>query len=432
MWATPRMKYLSRSFGTLCRVNVQCRSLVTTTNSAQVIEQHQFYNEEQQKLQNAIKKLIDKEINPHVDEWETAGMWPAHKIMKLFGQAGFLGINKPVEYGGLDLDYKYQAAFNEALGGICAPGVGMGIGVQTDLTTPALARFGSEYLKREFLAPSISGDVVSCLGVSEPDAGSDVAGLQTSARHHGEDLIINGQKMWITNSWQADWICLLLNTSAGPPHLNKSLVCVPMKTPGIHLTKMIDKLGMRSSDTGQIFFDEVRVPAKNIIGEEGKGFTYQMLQFQGERMAMALSGLEPMKMCIQETLDYIRERKAFGQPLLNNQYLHFRLAELETELECLRSIIYRAVELYVHGEDITRLASMCKLKVGRLTREVADSCLQMWGGMGFTNEILVSRLCRDLRLFSIGGGADEVMLTIICKFMGTLPVPPKKNKKFIT
>ncbi|XP_042234237.1 probable acyl-CoA dehydrogenase 6 isoform X3 [Homarus americanus] len=386
MWATPRMKYLSRSFGTLCRVNVQCRSLVTTTNSAQVIEQHQFYNEEQQKLQNAIKKLIDKEINPHVDEWETAGMWPAHKIMKLFGQAGFLGINKPVEYGGLDLDYKYQAAFNEALGGICAPGVGMGIGVQTDLTTPALARFGSEYLKREFLAPSISGDVVSCLGVSEPDAGSDVAGLQTSARHHGEDLIINGQKMWITNSWQADWICLLLNTSAGPPHLNKSLVCVPMKTPGIHLTKMIDKLGMRSSDTGQIFFDEVRVPAKNIIGEEGKGFTYQMLQFQGERMAMALSGLEPMKMCIQETLDYIRERKAFGQPLLNNQYLHFRLAELETELECLRSIIYRAVELYVHGEDITRLASMCKLKVGRLTREVADSCLQMWGGMGFTNE----------------------------------------------
>lgn len=372
--------------------------------------------------------MIDTEINPHVDRWEAEGQFPAHEVFKKLGQAGFLGVTKPEEYGGLGLDYTYSVAMGEALGNVNCGAIPMAIAVQTDMATPALARFGSDYVKEQFLAPSISGDLVSCLGVSEPSGGSDVASLKTTARREGDDFIINGQKMWITNAFQADWMCLLANTSQGAPHKNKSLICVPMDTPGIHLNKRIDKMGMRSSDTAQIFFEDVRVPAKNIIGQEGMGFTYQMLQFQEERLAAAALTLAPLEICIRETIKYTRDRMAFGQPLLNNQYIHFRLAELETEVECLRSLLYRATELYVGGEDVTKLASMCKLKSGRLVREISDSCLQFWGGMGFTNEVLVSRFYRDLRLVSIGGGADEVMLSIICKYMGILPQAPKKKK----
>jgi len=199
-----------------------------------------------------------------------------------------------------------------------------------------------------------------------------------------------------------------------------------MNTPGIHLAKKLDKLGMRSSDTAVIYLDDVRVPVKNIVGEPGMGFTYQMLQFQEERLACVALAMTPMEMCINQTIEYLRDRKAFGQPLLNNQYIHFRLAELLTDIEMLRAGLYRATESHVAGEDVTQLASMCKLKVGRLVREVTDSCLQYWGGMGFTNDVLVSRMYRDMRVVSIGGGADEVMLGIICKTMGILPKPMKK------
>ncbi|KAG0729091.1 putative acyl-CoA dehydrogenase 6 [Chionoecetes opilio] len=304
----------------------------------------------------------------------------------------------------------------------------MAVGVQTDMATPALARFGSHHVKEQFLAPSIAGDFVSCLGVSEPGSGSDVASIQTSAKRDGDDLIINGQKMWITSAFQADWICLLANTLHTSPHTNKTLICVPMDTPGIHLAKRINKIGMLSSDTAQIFFEDVRVPAKNIVGEEGKGFTYQMIQFQEERLAAVALLLSPLNKCIQITIDYTKERQAFGKSILDNQYVHYRLAELETEVECLRALTYRATELYVSGEDVTKLVSMCKLKGGRLVREVTDSCLQFWGGMGFTKEVLVSRYYRDMRLISIGGGADEVMLSIICKYMGILPKHGKKKE----
>merc|ERR1739848_562099 len=212
-------------------------------------------------------------------------------------------------------------------------------------------------------------------------------------------------------------MCVLANTREGNPHQNKSLIIVPMDTPGVVKAKKIEKMGMHSSDTGLIFFEDVKVPAKNIIGEEGMGFTYQMMQFQEERLAAAAISLTPCVNIINDTIAYTRERKAFGAPLLDNQYIHFRLAELLTEVEMLRSGLYRATDNHVAGEDVTQLASMCKLKCGRLVREVADSCLQYWGGMGFTNEVLVSRLYRDLRLTSIGGGADEVMLGIICKGM---------------
>jgi len=385
-----------------------------------------YYEEDQLSMQKTAKAIIDNDINPYVDEWEAAGSYPAKEVFKKLGDAGLLGVNKPVEYGGMGLNFKYSIALNEVMGNIKCGGVPMSIAVQTDMATPALARFGSDYVKEEFLKPSIAGDVVACLGVSEPGGGSDVAACKTTAKVVGDDLVINGQKMWITNAFQADWMCLLANTGEGPAHTNKSLICVPMNTPGIHLHKRIDKMGMRCSDTAVIYLDDVRVPVKNIIGEAGMGFTYQMLQFQEERLACAALTITPMDLLIAETAEYCKQRTAFGQPLLNNQYIHFRLAELQTEVEMLRAGLYRATDQHVDGENVTQLASMCKLKCGRLVREVADSCLQFWGGMGFTNEMLVSRMYRDMRLTSIGGGADEVMLGIICKTMGILPSAKKR------
>ncbi|XP_056154557.1 probable acyl-CoA dehydrogenase 6 [Lampris incognitus] len=392
-----------------------------TAATSEVIGDHSIYTQEHLALKESLRKIIDQEINPYVDQWEAEGMFPAHKVFKILGNAGFLGVNKPVEYGGLGLDFSYSMAVSEELGNIRCGGIPMAIGVQTDMATPALARFGSAELKKEFLRPSIMGDKVACLGVSEVGAGSDVSSIVTKAVRDGDELVINGGKMWTTSGSQADWMCLLANTSEGAPHKNKSLICLPMNLPGIHIARKIDKIGMRSSDTAEVFFDDVRVPHKNVIGQEGMGFTYQMLQFQEERLWAVANITTTMDNIIQETIEYTRQRKIFKMPVLYHQSVHFRLAELQTEIELLRSLLHRSTALYIKGNDVTKLASMAKLKGGRLAREVADSCLQFWGGMGFTSDVLVSRFYRDSRLMSIGGGADEVMLGIICKYMDTLP-----------
>lgn len=379
------------------------------------------FTHEHEELKRSLKKFIDQEINPHVDEWEAAEMFPAHEIFKKMGNLGFLGLTKAEAYGGAALDYSYSVVMAETLGHISCGAVPMAIGVHTDMSTPALARFGSPELCREFLAPAIAGDVVACVGVSEPSAGSDVAAIKTTARKDGGDYVINGGKMWITNSLQADWMCLLANTSEGAPHKNKSLIIVPMNTKGVIKASKIRKIGMMASDTGVIHFDEVRVPQRYCIGQEGMGFTYQMMQFQEERLWAAANAVEGLLSCIDQTIAYTRERKAFGQSILDNQVVHFRLAELKTEIEALRGLTYMATEQYIAGKDVTEWASMGKLKAGRLLREVPDACLQYWGGMGFTWDNPVSRMYRDGRLASIGGGADEVMLGIISKYMHTLP-----------
>ncbi|MES2071156.1 MAG: acyl-CoA dehydrogenase family protein [Pseudomonadota bacterium] len=379
------------------------------------------FTHEHQELQRSLKRFIDTEINPHVDEWEAAEIFPAKELFKKMGELGFLGLCKPVEYGGLGLDYSYSLAMAETLGHIHCGGVPMAIGVQTDMCTPALARFGSDSLKREFLAPAISGDMVGCVGVSEASGGSDVASIKTTARKDGGDYVINGSKMWITNSLQADWMCLLANTSDGSPHKNKTLIMVPMGTKGISVAKKIKKIGMNSSDTGLIYFDEVRVPQHYAIGQEGMGFTYQMMQFQEERMWAAANSIQSLTNCIDWTIEWARERQMFGGRLLDNQYVYFKLTELKTEVESLRALTYRACDLYIQGQDVTELASMAKLKAGRLLRTIPDACLQFWGGMGYTWENLVSRMYRDGRLASIGGGADEVMMGIIAKTMGIHP-----------
>ncbi|XP_020834189.1 putative acyl-CoA dehydrogenase 6 isoform X1 [Phascolarctos cinereus] len=380
-----------------------------------------YYTEEHQALRASLRKIIDKEINPFVDKWEEERCFPAHHIFKILGQAGFLGVNKAKKYGGQNLELSHQIAVVEELGNITGLGIAMAIIVQTDMATPALERFGAEELKQQFLVPSIAGDFVACLGVSEPGAGSDVASIKTKAVLKGDDYIINGSKMWTTSGSQADWMCLLANTSAGPPHFNKSLFCLPMNLAGIHVSKNIEKLGMWASDTVQVFFEDVRVPRKFLIGEEGQGFQYQMLQFQEERMSSTALVLSPLTNIIHQTIEYARNRIIFNKPLLDSQVVHFRLAELATELELLRSLLYRTVAQYMRGLDATKLVSMSKLKAGRLSREVTDSCLQYWGAMGYTDKALVSRLFRDLRLTSIGAGADEVMLSVICKYMDTLP-----------
>ena len=383
---------------------------------------------EHESLRDTTLKAVAEHINPFVEQWEEEQIFPAHKVFKAFGDLGLLGISKPVEYGGLGLDYSYASVFNEATSTINAGGVKMALGVQTDMATPALARFGSDEVRRNFLSPSISGDLVSCIGVSEPHAGSDVAAIKTTARRDGDDYVISGGKMWITNGTQADWMCMLANT--GDPsdgvHKNKTLICVPLKedgkrAKGVTIARKLKKMGMHSSDTAEIWFDDVRVPMRNRIGQEGLGFTYQMQQFQEERLYAAVGSVVGCERMIADTIDYTRNRKVFGRPLLDNQVIHFRMAELATEVEALRALTWNCVEQHVNGEDVTKLASMAKLKAGRLQREVADSCLQYWGGMGFMDESRISRSYRDGRLGSIGGGADEVMLGIIAKTMGILP-----------
>ena len=383
---------------------------------------------EHEELKRSALKFVEDEINPYVDEWEENEIFPAHELFKKLGDQGFLGVTKPEKYGGSGLDYSYGAVLNEALAHIKCGGVPMAIGVQTDMSTPALARFGSEEICNEFLKPSITGDLVSCLGVSEPSAGSDVAAIKTHAVKDGDDYVINGSKMWITNGTQADWMCMLANTETDNKnkHLNKSLICVPLKengkrAKGVTINRKLKKMGMHSSDTAEIFFDDVRVPQKNLVGEEGKGFIYQMMQFQEERLYAAIAGYTGCELAINETINYTRQRKTFGKPILDNQIVHYKLSELMTEVEALKALTWKGIEIHVNGGDCTKLASMSKLKATRLSRKVNDECLQYWGGMGYMNESPISRAYRDGRLGSIGGGSDEVMLGIISKYLDILP-----------
>ena len=374
--------------------------------------------EEQQALFDTVKRFAINEIRPYAEEWEKNEMIPLHKLFKKMGDLDLLGITKTNDIGGMGLDYSYGMVFAEALGYSLDSSAIYSIGVQTDMATPALDRYGSKKLKEEFLEPAIKGDYVAAIAVSEHSGGSDVAALKSFAKKDGDDYIINGQKMWITNGTQADFYCTLVNTSDDLPHKNKSLIIIPANTPGVKIGEKIDKLGLRSSDTAPIYFDEVRVPQRYRIGSEGAGFTMQMQQFQEERIFLSASCLVMLDDCVKQTIDYCNERNAFGKKLIDNQVIQFRLAELKTEIESLRSLVYRACEEFIEAGDMTYLASMAKLKSGRLLRQTADTCLQYWGGMGFTWENPLSKLYRDGRLMSIGGGTDEIMLRIICKYIG--------------
>lgn len=372
-------------------------------------------------FRETVRRFVETEINPHVEAWDAAGEMPLHATFKKLGALGMLGISRPEAFGGLGLDYSYEMIMAEEIGGAIGGSIGMAVGAHTNMATPALARFGSDALRAEFLAPAIAGELVASIAVSEPHAGSDVAAIRTKAVSDGDDYVISGQKMWITNSTQADFFCLLANTGDGQQHRNKSLIIVPSKTPGVTVGAKLKKIGMRGSDTAPIFFENVRVPKRYRIGEEGMGFTYQMQQFQEERLFGAAMTIKGLELCVSSTVEYARERQAFGKSILDNQVVQFQLAEMQTEVEALRALLWQATERYVAGEDVTLLASMAKLKAGRLSRLIPDQCLQFWGGMGYMEETVVNRLYRDLRIVPIGGGADEVMQGIICKLMGLAP-----------
>ncbi|HAA59268.1 MAG TPA: acyl-CoA dehydrogenase, partial [Myxococcales bacterium] len=271
------------------------------------------------------------------------------------------------------------------------------------------------------LAPAVRGDMVAAIGVTEPNAGSDVASIGTKAEVDGDEYVINGSKLYITNGCQADWVCLLARTTPGKSFKGMSLIIVPTDTPGFEVSRKLDKMGNLSSDTAELSFENVRVPISNRIGEEGMGFILQMQQFQKERLIGSVLSLGGMQKIVKMTIDYCRERKTFGQPLIDNQWIHFKISELLTEMECLKHLNYYCADQVIQGYDCTREVSMAKLKAGRLSREVADICMQFHGGMGYMEEYPMARYFRDARLMSIGGGADEIMLGIIAKLEGILP-----------
>ncbi|WP_277455219.1 acyl-CoA dehydrogenase family protein [Janibacter sp. DB-40] len=366
----------------------------------------------------SVRAFVESEINPHVDAWEEAGMFPAHELFPKAAALGLLGLERDPEYGGEGADHSFQMVAAEELGRADAAGVAMALGVQSMMATPSLATFGTPDLKRAYLAPALAGEQVAAIAVTEPDTGSDVSRLRTRAVRDGDDWVITGRKTYITNGSQADWLCLLVRTSDEGGYRGMSQVIVPTDSPGFAVAKRLDKLGNRCSDTAELVLDEVRAPVANTIGEVGRGFQQQMQQFIIERMYAAYSSVGSCDRALERTRAYITEREVFGQPLATKQYVTFCLTELQAQVEMLRNHNAAVCEAYLAGEDITRGASIAKLTAGRLAREVADACIQFHGGMGYMEETWTARFFRDTRLGSIGGGADEVMLQVLARLDG--------------
>lgn len=377
-----------------------------------------YFTKEHEQVRRAVREFVDKEINPHVDEWEEAECAPLHDIFKKMGTLGFLGIRYDPKYGGEGLDYWYETVLLEELARIDCGGIPMAIAVQTNMATPAIDEFGSEYLKETYLKPAVHGDMVAAIAVTEPDAGSDVAAIKTTARREGDHYVLNGSKTYITNGTQADFLTLLARTSDAPGYHSFSLFVVPTHLPGFSVSRKLKKIGMRSSDTAEIFFDDMKIPSENLIGTEGEGFIHQMMQFQHERFsALPMSYMVSRKM-IMDTVEYLKQRVVFGKPLISKQVLRHRLAQWLAETESLQQLTYHIVRMKMEKLDVTREVSMAKLLGGQLINKVTDGCLQMYGGMGLMEEMKVSRAFRDARLISIGGGANEIMSEIITKTMG--------------
>jgi citronellyl-CoA dehydrogenase len=376
------------------------------------------FSEEHNAFRALVRDFAEREIAPHTDEWEEKGIFPAHELFPAMGKLGLLGVEYNEKYGGQGADHLYTVILHEELGRVGPGGVTMGIAVQTDMATPSLHRYGSEELKEKYLRPAISGEAVCSVAVTEADAGSDVAAIRTRAVRDGDDWVINGSKLYITNGTQADWICLLARTSDEPGYGSFSQIVVPSDTPGFQVSRKLEKLGMHSSDTAELTFTDMRVPVANTIGEIGRGFYQQMTQFQNERMAACYGQVASAARALERTAEYLKTRKAFGKPLIDKQYVSFRLAELSARVDMLRHYNYAAAEAYMRGEDTTRFATIAKLEAGRLAREVASTCLQFHGGMGYMEETWTARALRDSTLLSIGGGADEVMLYVLSRLEG--------------
>ncbi|BCJ49666.1 acyl-CoA dehydrogenase [Actinoplanes sp. NBRC 14428] len=375
-------------------------------------------NDDHRAFSDSVRRFVDAEVNPHVDAWEAAGRVPLHDLFPKAAALGLLGLEYDPAYGGEGADASFQLVAAEEYGRMHASGVGMALGVQAMMATPSLHEYGTEELKQRYLAPAVAGTAVTAIAVTEPDTGSDVSRLRTRAVRDGDDWVISGRKVYITNGAQADWVCLLARTSDEGGYRGMSQIVVPTATPGFGVARTFEKLGNRCSDTAELVLDEVRVPVANTIGEIGRGFQQQMRQFVTERLFAAYTTVGQCQYALERTRAFARDRTVFGSPLADRQYVTFRLTELQAEVDLLRSHNLITCEALMAGEDVTRLATVAKLKAGRLVREVADWCLQFHGGMGYLEETWTARMLRDTRLVSIGAGADEVMLQVLARLDG--------------
>jgi citronellyl-CoA dehydrogenase len=374
--------------------------------------------DEHQIFRKTLRDLFEREIEPHIDDWEAARTFPAHELFPKLGAVGLLGLEYETAYGGMAADHSFTVVAGEEMGRISCGGIPMAMAVQMSMATPALARYGSDELKAKYLAPSIRGELVASIAVTEPDAGSDVAGIRTRAVRDGDEWVINGTKLYITTGTQSDWLCLLARTSDEPGYRGMSLIVVPTAIDGVVVSAKLEKLGMWSSDTAELSFSDVRVPVSNTIGEIGRGFQQQMVQFQAERLITMYKQVGAIEQALGRTRGYLLERQAFGKPLMANQHLQFALAELSARHDMLKHYARAAADAVLRGEDATRFATIGKLMGSRLQREVADAAVQFHGGIGYMAEHWASRFYRDTRLDSIGAGADEVMLRILARMDG--------------
>ncbi len=388
---------------------------------------NKHFSEQHEAFRRTVRAFCEKEIAPHVDLWERDEMFPDW-VFKKAGELGILGAHYAEEVGGLGGDYWFSVAKSEEYHRMNSAGVSMGLLVQSDMATPCIAELGTAEQIEEFLKPALSGDKIACLGVSEPGAGSDVAGIRTTAKRDGDDYIINGAKTYITNGTRASFITLLCKTNADAGYGGISIFLVPTATPGFSVANKLKKIGNHASDTAEIVFDDCRVPARYLLGEEGRGFYYLMQNFQSERLIACTSAVAGSQDTLDRSVQYGRERYAFGKPLIKREVWQHRFVDMYTELEAARQLSYHAVDRYNTERYVNKAAqlsfetvktiSMSKLFVADVADKIADECLQFHGGMGYMEESFVARRWRDQRLLRIGGGTSEVMRYAIAKLLG--------------
>ncbi len=384
------------------------------------------YTEEHDLFRKQVRQFAEKELLPHAEEWERDELFP-NEVFKKAGQLGILGAHYPEDVGGGGGDYWFSMAKGEELVRCGSAGVTMGLLVQSDMATPCINELGTPEQKKEFLEPALRGDRIAALGVSEPGAGSDVAGLRTTARSEGGDYVINGSKTYITNGTRADFVTLLVKTNPDAGHHGISIILFPTDTPGFSVSRKLSKMGNWASDTAELFFDNCRVPKRYLLGQENMGFIYLMQNFQSERLIGSASAIAGAFHALDKSLEWGRQRQVFGKPLIKREVWQHKLAELYTKAEAGKALTYKAADAfntdrYVRKGDIsfetTKLVAMSKLFVGDVSGEIADQVVQFHGGMGYLEELWVSRYFRDNRLFRIGGGTSEVMKYMIAKISG--------------
>jgi len=374
------------------------------------------FTEQHDEFRKVFRRYVENELAPHVEEWEAAKYFP-DEVFRDMGRRGYLGMRYPEELGGSGLDYWFTVIYAEELVRCGCAGLPMALMVQTDMATPVIEALGTDEQKQEFLAPVITGEKIAALGVSEPNAGSDVANILTTAKKDGDDYIINGSKTYITNGARADFITLVVRTGDEPGYGGISIVLFPTDTPGFKVNRKLDKVGNHCSDTAEISFEDCRIPQRYLLGQENMGFYYVMKNFQGERLIGALSCTAGSFFNVQNTLNYTRDRQAFNRPLFGFQTVRHLFAEMTTRLEAGKRLAYHCADLYDRKIDCVKEISMAKLFCGETAVWVADRCLQLHGGYGYMDEYPVSRAWRDARLVTIGGGTSEVMKEIISKMM---------------